>query len=455
MFEPTEEQNNIITTIKNMQDNETVIVIAFAGTGKTSTFYLTTHFLSQYTFLYLAFGKDIVKEGKKKFNSNVFVTTVNSLAFKAIVKDKKEVKEETYKVHEISEIFDCELNMAFDILQIVNFYCNSDFENISDVAYHISLRSKNVIEPFRLAQDFYNKMKKREIKITHNFYLKEYSLSDIPRTLNFDYILLDEAQDTNRVTLAILKKVSGKKILVGDPHQNIFTSFRGSVNAMEEVNANYKLYLSSTFRCNQNIVNYANEVLYTYKREKTPIISMNDRNDYKINTIAFITRTNAQIIFLISQFSDFQLIKEPDELFETTISIYNFLSKKPERIPDKHKYLNRFKNEDELLEHIYEFNDVELSTSFRIAKIFKGYLYVLRNKAKKNNNKNSKNILLTAHTSKGLEFDKVELQKDFKTLKKIKNVEELQEEANLLYVAITRAKYEIYFEKKGGFREYM
>lgn len=455
MFKPTEEQNNIITTIKNMQDNETVMVIAFAGTGKTSTFYLTTHFLNQYTFLYLAFGKDIVKEAKKKFNSNVFVTTVNSLAFKAMVKDKKEVRENAYKVHEVSEIFDCELSMASDILQIVNFYCNSDFENINNVAYHVSLRSKNIIEPFKLAQEFYNKMKKREIKITHNFYLKEYSLSDIPRTLNFDYVLLDEAQDTNRVTLAILKKVIGKKILVGDPHQNIFTSFRGSVNAMKEVNIDYKLYLSCTFRCNQNIVDYANEVLFTYKKEKTPIVSMNNKNDYKIETTAYITRTNAQIIFLISQFNDFRLIKEPDELFETTISIYNFLNKKPERIPDKHKYLNKFKNENELINHIYEFNDVELSSSLRIAKIFKGYIYVIKNKAQKNNNKNSKNIFITAHTSKGLEFDRVELQKDFKKLSKIEKVEELEEEANLLYVAITRAKYEIYFEKKGGFNEYM
>ncbi len=52
--------------------------------------------------------------------------------------------------------------------------------------------------------------------------------------------------------------------------------------------------------------------------------------------------------------------------------------------------------------------------------------------------------MTTAHACKGLEWDRVVIMKDFKDLELV-DEDKLFEEANLLYVAITRAKYYVDF----------
>lgn len=79
----------------------------------------------------------------------------------------------------------------------------------------------------------------------------------------YDYVLLDEAQDTNGPRRALVKmmlKKGGKLIAVGDPHQAIY-GFTGADNKSldiikEEFNA-IVTPLSVTFRCPKNIVGLA------------------------------------------------------------------------------------------------------------------------------------------------------------------------------------------------------
>jgi DNA helicase-2/ATP-dependent DNA helicase PcrA len=81
----------------------------------------------------------------------------------------------------------------------------------------------------------------------------------------YDYILLDEAQDTNGPRRALVKKMlkkGGKLIAVGDPHQAIY-GFTGADNRsldiiQKEFNA-IVTPLSVTFRCPKNIVALANQ----------------------------------------------------------------------------------------------------------------------------------------------------------------------------------------------------
>ena len=81
----------------------------------------------------------------------------------------------------------------------------------------------------------------------------------------YDYILLDEAQDTNGPRRALAKKMlkrGGKLIAVGDPHQAIF-GFTGADNKSldiirEEFDCEVKP-LSVTFRCPKNIVEVAKQ----------------------------------------------------------------------------------------------------------------------------------------------------------------------------------------------------
>lgn len=120
------------------------------------------------------------------------------------------------------------------------------------------------------------------------------------------------------------------------------------------------------------------------------------------------------------------------------------------------KYSNKNINQEQLLKLIKEelksysekINDIELQGAIRNANMFKGYLYVLENKAKEKHSSKSNHILITGHSSKGLEFDKVVVCKDFKNPCEY-DEKDFIAEANLLYVVVTRAKKEISFANEG------
>ncbi|MCP5859974.1 UvrD-helicase domain-containing protein, partial [Klebsiella pneumoniae] len=75
---------------------------------------------------------------------------------------------------------------------------------------------------------------KSDVKMPHDGYLKLYAMSR--PALRYDIILLDEAQDTNPITLDLVMAQRGhaKIVLVGDRHQGIY-GFRKAMNAMEAV----------------------------------------------------------------------------------------------------------------------------------------------------------------------------------------------------------------------------
>lgn len=83
----------------------------------------------------------------------------------------------------------------------------------------------------------------------------------------FDLVFIDEAQDTNTVQRAVLKKLLGEKgrlIAVGDPYQSIY-GFRGAdsdaVPRLVEEFSLQTLPLSVTYRCGKRIVEEARAAL--------------------------------------------------------------------------------------------------------------------------------------------------------------------------------------------------
>ena len=70
------------------------------------------------------------------------------------------------------------------------------------------------------------------LPLGHDGYLKLWALSK-PR-IAADFILLDEAQDTNPVVLGVLQSQQAQLVYVGDRYQQIY-EWRGAVNAMEQI----------------------------------------------------------------------------------------------------------------------------------------------------------------------------------------------------------------------------
>ncbi|MDQ7010069.1 MAG: UvrD-helicase domain-containing protein, partial [Candidatus Gracilibacteria bacterium] len=338
----------------------------------------------------------------------------------------------------------------------------------------------------KLCKKFWVKMSKKEIKIIHSFYFKffELNIEQYSKKINYDVIMLDEGQDSNNATLNIFNNLRGQKILVGDNHQSIY-GFRGSNNIMESFKADKENFLSTSFRFNSGISKIANDILGKFKFENKKIESINKGmfisyssvktlDVIDIKTKGLITRTNAE---LIRQFNsklntnqyNINFIKNPKDIFGLTLSLINVKNKIEGQRYDFNKILEKwllnFNEYDDIKFFAEEANDYNLLTS--ISLIEEGlnidYLYgkaieihdkeILRDE-------NKIDLFLTnAHTSKGLEWDEVEITDDFieipvlfnnngiksyaeyQVLKENKSpiIFNIEQEINLFYVAITRA----------------
>lgn len=460
----TNEQQDILESIKKYR---TIKINAFAGTGKTTTLKLIAQRYNNKKILYLAFNSSIKNEASQIFPNNVYIKTTHGLAFSAIKKytniDLNKLT--NYRAIDISKKFDISYNQALSSLKIFESFCNNIQDEISDA----DLEHKT-------AKKIFDHMLIGKMEPTHSFYLKYYYLllknGQIP-SFDYDIILLDEAQDTNEVTLGIFNSLSSKrKVFVGDRHQQIYT-FRGSKNILEKIDTNKELYLSSSFRLSDSIAFYANRLLKNFKNEDVEIKTQK-KDDKSIVTNGFISRTNATLISKIAQKVEnkepFVTVRDPNEIFNLTCEVYYLIENETKKIK-RNIFLKDFSCEEQLSEYAKEVDDFELRSAIKLAKEYKEKIFYFKEIASKfykawDNRYNNGFVnrldeilfLSTAHTSKGLEWDRVEVADDFVDFidilkdmgcstfdefkqreKKMKN-HELMDEFNLFYVAVTRAK---------------
>ena len=109
----------------------------------------------------------------------------------------------------------------------------------------------------------------------------------------FEYILIDEYQDTNHIQFKILKQLAHKKkkiCVVGDDYQSIY-SFRGAdISNFERFQNEFlnfkKFELNKNYRSTQNIINSANNLIENNKNQmKKQLFSEINENDEKINIL--------------------------------------------------------------------------------------------------------------------------------------------------------------------------
>jgi len=459
----TKEQKEIVKAVSRYKN---IKINAFAGTGKTTTLRYVAQEYSDKKILYLAFNSAIKNEASTIFPNNTFVKTTHGLAYSAIKKytqiDLSSLQ--NYRAIDIAKEFEIPYEKALSALKIFENFCN----NTQDKIAQEDLEHKT-------AKKMFDHMLIGVLKPSHSFYLKYYYLliskEQIPQ-YTYDIVMLDEAQDTNEVTLGIFNALSSKiKIYVGDKHQQIY-SFRGSKNALEKIVCDKQLYLSQSFRFNESIANYANILLANFKNEKVKIGSC--KNSSEVKSSAYISRTNAQLISIISkrieQRKPFVTVRNPDEIFSLSIEIYYLLNNETDQIR-KNPFLKGFQDEEELATYAKDTDDFELKTALKVVKEYKEQIFEFKEIANKffkawqnrQNNSFDKRLdeilfLTTAHTAKGLEWDSVIVADDFPnfadliydmgydSLKQFQseldrlNNQELIDEFNLFYVALTRAK---------------
>jgi superfamily I DNA/RNA helicase len=460
----TSEQQAVVDYAKQVTSNELILIDSVAGSGKTTLLRAIAEELGPQPGLYLAYNKAIATESSKKFPKNIDCRTTHSLAYKATVVPMK-LKVGFFGPKQIDEKIP--YSDKYNLVEDIREFCLSKFLNYEDYANEYGRPN------IPIANRYLTLMAQGKIECTHDFYLKFFHKMLVEGNINQSYynlIMLDEAGDLNEVTLEIFKALSGKvKVAVGDPHQNIYT-FNHTINCFEQLEGQGTTFkLSKSFRVPAHIAGPVERFCQKYLNpdmEFTGVEATDSSPDIK--TRGYISRTNGglinKIIELNAEQTPYGLVRKAQEIFKVPLMIAG-LKYQGQIYDAAYKHLqddvdNWYENHNNVrisyssvlgyLKSKYP-EDLALSQAINLViKHGKSVIFNAYAEAKHHENKKQDFMLLTAHSSKGLEFDEVMLAPDMNT-----SIEELlldirqepkkklqaheKESLNLYYVACTRA----------------
>ncbi|PRM98598.1 UvrD-helicase domain-containing protein [Aliarcobacter cryaerophilus] len=469
---------------------------AVAGSGKTTTLLEYAKKNSNLRILYLAYNKSLqiaLNEKLKDYHlPHLYISTIHSLAYnkteayryKLTPELKTNILEKLIVNHEFQDnkkSYYPSLEYTTILKNLVNFYCNSnlieldlklleEFKKQNDFGVKIldilNKKEKKLLEHLKLAL---SSMKLGKIEAIHDFYLKMFYLNKkISSNLNYDLILIDEAQDISDVMIGIIENQKCRKIYVGDSFQQIY-SFRYASNALNKIDLP-SFELTFSFRFSNSYAKFLQSYLnslYTLNGSKN--IFLNGIDDNKITTKIGKEFLDSNKPFTIISRTTFGLIQELIKhihnkkrlFFEGGYNSYSFMNQTVYSI----FYLKNRKNEKITVDEIKNFDTIfELETFAKETKN-QDYLNIIRfvnnygdnifeiNKKIKEylvSNKDEADIIFTTtHKAKGMEYNQVIMTDDFITKKDILNRKKnlsfasICEELNIYYVAASRAKFVI------------
>lgn len=286
-LKPTAEQTSVVDAFVTQKS---LVVVAVAGAGKTSTLRMSATAAPTRRCLYVAYNKALAEEAKTSMPGNVQARTAHSLAYRDVgYRFKHRLDAPRLTARQSAEIMYAGgsipatrvLNAPVDLggvvlrpaalartaLATVSRYCESadpeitahHVPRVEGVTGHARKALVDVILP--LANLAWSDLRHPNGKLRHvpDHYLKVWALGSpyIPS----DCILFDEAQDANPVLAAVLTGQRGAQLVaVGDPCQQLY-AWRGSIDALATWPAEHRLTLSQSFRFGQQVADRANRWL--------------------------------------------------------------------------------------------------------------------------------------------------------------------------------------------------
>ncbi|MFJ6578024.1 UvrD-helicase domain-containing protein [Streptomyces sp. NPDC091368] len=467
---PTTEQELAIET---MLAGEHFALQAGAGTGKTTTLAMLARArVQRRRGMFLAFNRPVVEDAAQKFPPYVECRTGHSLAMKAVGRTYGDrlgwPREPSWKVGKRLGISDrtflrlghrtlTHKTIAYVTLQTLSRFCHSADAEID--WWHVA-RLRGLAEEFRgelarIVLPFARRAwadvqdpKGTIVRFDPNHALKIWALSK-PR-LGVDYLLLDEAQDTNPVMEEVFnsQRSHAQLIMVGDSAQAIY-GWRGARDVMTDFDGR-QLTLSQSFRFGQDLAEEANRWLAIVESplrlRGTPAI--NTRIGPLESDGAVLCRTNggaiAEIFKLLDQSKKVALVGGKNSLVELAKAAGNLKAGNRATHPD----LVLFQTWDELVE--YAEDDPDGQDLLPLVEIIEkhGVTKVLDAMNRLHAEDDAEVTLSTAHKAKGREWDRVRIADDFR--EPVSHERDLEgntlpgelslDDARLAYVAVTRAR---------------
>jgi DNA helicase-2/ATP-dependent DNA helicase PcrA len=279
-------QKRAVTT-----NQASALILSGAGTGKSSVLVARIqHLLEQGTpaqaIMAISFTNKAANEIKQRLAAqqlpslnDLWLGTFHSLCFKLLMmhcKEKCKVISQSQQLSIIKNLVST-LGIEIDAKKILSFInakkdqgvraCASDelFEQLY-FAYENQCEAHSLIDFGELILRTY------ELLNAHPALLAHYQQQ-------FDYVLVDECQDTNAIQFAFLKLLTLPKqnlFIVGDDDQSIY-GFRGAVvENMTQFQSDYPAHelvkLEQNYRCSKTILDAANHVIAHNKQRMSKVL---------------------------------------------------------------------------------------------------------------------------------------------------------------------------------------
>ena len=473
-FPITEEQAECV---KKAITGKSLKIKAFAGSGKTTVVELISHEMKklQKRGLYLAFNKSAANEASSSFPPNVECRTVHSMAYREVgYKYRSRLKRCTgseiarkFKLDADREMYKGRpATLGNFILKTITTYCNSDSTKITKyhtpwadlMKFHkndIDLVSDTQLDIAKTARVVWDEIIKPscDVPITHDVYLKLFCLME--PLLPYDFIVVDEAQDSSPVYMKMLNAQSTQLICVGDSYQSIY-GWRGAVDSMEKLETTYTTTISQSFRFGPVIGDLATKLINTYINPIEPVclcgfdkvdtVLTNSIDD--IDTV--LTRTNmgclAAVMSYLREGKKVGIMGGSSPLQYLLKGARDLMNGKKTYHPE----LSLFDSWDDVLMYTSTGGN-DLKTL--VKSIDKYGVDELISVLDDVSSSNYDILISTAHKSKGSEHNRVMLWSDFPDKRQDRETGDWimpnNEEINLMYVAITRAKKTLNVTKCG------
>lgn len=483
-FKPSVHQQRVFDFITDGKGS--AIIEAVAGAGKTTTILQALRLIpATKSVIFLAFNRSIAEELKSKVPSHATAATFHSKGMGAWLKFAgKNVKVDASKVRQIlrNTLGEEELEMygsfAAKLVGLakgagLGFLVPDTEEQWYELVDHYGMELDTEGAEVARGVSIARRALARSVEVA-NVTIDYDDMLYMPliKNLRFwqhDWVFVDEAQDTNAVQRALLKRMlkpTGRLVAVGDPHQAIY-GFRGAdSSAMKRMAQAFNcctLPLTVSYRCPRAVVAAAQEyVTHIEAHPAAPEGTVQQLGEYGAELFsskdAILCRNVAPLVdtaySLMTKGVGCRVLgreigqgltnligkmKARDiETLETRLASYceremaKYLSKDQEqqaqavedkvgcitmfinRLPENDRTIGRLRGE---IEKLFTDNGAGLLT------------------------------LSTVHKSKGLEWDTVYLlEKDeYMPSKYARQKWQQEQEINLIYVAFTRAKNRLFF----------
>lgn len=452
-------------------------VEARAGTGKTSTLLEYARRHQRASILYVVFNRAVSVDARSKFPANTRVTTAHSLAFKGLGLGLGQVTG-SFDVSDVIEALGLTRGdgrrrrlLARAGHELFTFYCNSAAGKpamaVGPLLLHMGRTGlanfirTNEAAVVKVAVAICDLMESGILKLTHDFYVKKYAMTVGPAAVaNYRVILADEAQDHSECVSDLLTNSPGSTVLVGDSLQQIY-GWRFAVNTLAKIQGYPLFSLTRSFRFGQEIAEGVTRVVHAISGVRLSLTGAGgpgcvqvygtEQPDLVAGT-AYLSRSNGPLLRLADKavHAGWSIYVEggvESFQFETMFDLLHLL--KGHAPQARNALLRCFNSLAEYEEYCSDVDDQSALALVSVVKDYRDELFDLKVRLERGTaarKGEAMAIFSTAHRAKGLEFDRVALLDTFASELLAggrpfdPNDWRMQEEVNLAYVAMTRAK---------------